>query len=103
MERRMVGVRRLQHIVIEDLSSRYGAKDVVEEMYKRKQRWGGHVARMKGNRWTKRMVEWYPRDVKRPRRRPPARREDPLRRVCGVPWMRRAHEGDRWKICQLHG
>ncbi|KHN87558.1 Putative uncharacterized transposon-derived protein F52C9.6, partial [Toxocara canis] len=60
-ERRMVGVSRLQHIANEDCS---GVKDFIEEICKRKQRWAGHVARMKDNRWTKRIVEWYPRDVK---------------------------------------
>ncbi|VDM44548.1 unnamed protein product [Toxocara canis] len=85
----MVGVSRLQHIANEDLRSKSGVKDVVEEMYKRKQTWAGHVARMKDNRWAERIVEWHPRDVKRPRGRPPTRWEDRLRCLLSVAWMRR--------------
>ena len=47
MERRIVGVSRLQH--------KSEVKDFVEEMYKRKATWAGHVARMKDNRWSRRI------------------------------------------------
>ena len=103
MERRIVGVSRLQHIRNEELRSKSGVKDVVEEMYKRKATWAGHVARMKDNRWTRRILEWYPRDVKRPRGRPPTRWEDPLRQTYGTTWMREAQDRCRWrKNCELH-
>ena len=101
MERRIVGVSRLQHITNEELRSKSGVKDVVEEMFKRKSRWAGHVARMKDNRWTKRILEWYPRDVKRPRGRPPTRWEDPLRQIYGVTWMRAAQNRSEWRRCGL--
>ena len=26
--------------------------------------WAGHVARMKDNRWTSRIIDWYPRETK---------------------------------------
>ncbi|KHN75854.1 Putative uncharacterized transposon-derived protein F52C9.6, partial [Toxocara canis] len=102
MERRMVDVSRQQHIRNEGLRSRSGVKYVVEKKYKRKQGCAGHLARMKNNRWTKRIAEWNPRDARRPSGRPPTRREGPLRRLYGAAWMRLAQDHERRKICQLH-
>ncbi|KAK6726734.1 hypothetical protein RB195_004823 [Necator americanus] len=36
-------------------------------------RWAGHIMRRIDDRWTKRTLEWTPRDAKRPRGRPPTR------------------------------
>ncbi|VDM43556.1 unnamed protein product [Toxocara canis] len=47
MERRMVGVSRLLHTANEDLRSGSDIKDVVEEMYKRKERRVGHLTSRK--------------------------------------------------------
>ncbi|KAK6727389.1 hypothetical protein RB195_005217 [Necator americanus] len=40
---------------------------------KAKRRWAGHIMRRIDDRWTKRKLEWIPRDAKRPRGRPPTR------------------------------
>ncbi|VDM39911.1 unnamed protein product [Toxocara canis] len=61
----MVGVGGLQHIANEELLSRSGVKDIVEEMYNRKQRWAGYVARMKDNKSAKPIVEWVSHKKKR--------------------------------------
>ena len=38
--------------------------DIIEYKLKQKCRSGGHKARMKDNRWTKRCTEWQPRGGK---------------------------------------
>ncbi|KAE9420683.1 hypothetical protein Angca_006418, partial [Angiostrongylus cantonensis] len=38
-----------------------------------KHRWAGHIIRRTDDRWTKRTVEWTPRECKRPLGRPPTR------------------------------
>ncbi|VDM26453.1 unnamed protein product [Toxocara canis] len=101
LERRTVGIRRLQHIPNEDLRSRYGVKDFFEMMYAKKHTWDDHMAEMNNNKWTERTVEWCPRNVRRKPGRPPLRWRGSLVRVHGSTWMRQAH--DRGGCCRLHG
>ncbi|KAK6749331.1 hypothetical protein RB195_001751 [Necator americanus] len=54
-----------------DSSSRL--RDPVEYVSKAKHRWAGHIMRRIDDRWTKRTLEWIPRNAKRPRGRPPTR------------------------------
>ncbi|VDN35823.1 unnamed protein product, partial [Gongylonema pulchrum] len=93
MERRMLGVNRAQRICNNKLRLHFGVKDMIDEMYASKISWTVHVARMINKRWTKRVIDWYPRRVKRPAGRPPMRWSDPLTRLYGVPQMRRAQLG----------
>ena len=55
--------------------------------------WAGHVARRTDHRWTKEILDWIPRDIKRPRRRPP----DEIRKHAGAMWMRDAADRLLWK------
>ncbi|KAK6760946.1 hypothetical protein RB195_022136 [Necator americanus] len=48
-------------------------RDSAEYVSKAKHRWAGHIMRRIDNRWTKRTLEWIPRDAKHPRGRPPKR------------------------------
>ena len=101
MERRITEVSRLQHMTNEEVRRSSGVRDIVETMYARKRSWAGHVARLSDNRWTKRIAEWYPRDIKRPRGRPPRRWSDPLRKIFGVTWIRSAQNRKFFKRCRL--
>ncbi|KAK6744956.1 hypothetical protein RB195_011582 [Necator americanus] len=68
--------RRTQHLAglrSSDLREMSRLRDPVEYVSKAKHRWAGHVMRRIDDRWTKRTLEWIPRDAKRPRGRPPAR------------------------------
>ncbi|KAE9412761.1 hypothetical protein Angca_007074, partial [Angiostrongylus cantonensis] len=56
-----------------DLRQRSEIKDAVLYAKQSKIRWAGHVMRMNGNRWTRAVSEWIPRDVKRTAGRPPTR------------------------------
>ncbi|KAK6735303.1 hypothetical protein RB195_018477 [Necator americanus] len=48
-------------------------RDPAEYVSKAKHRWAGHIMRRIDDRWTKRTLEWIPRDGKCPRERPPTR------------------------------
>ena len=90
-----------------------------------KHRWAGHIMRRTDDRWTKRTVEWTPREYKRPLGRPPKRWADVF--VANVshlypqmltslesrngpclrhharyripPWTTLARERNEWKFC----
>ncbi|KAK6761274.1 hypothetical protein RB195_022365 [Necator americanus] len=95
-------------------------RDPAEYVSKAKHRWAGHIMRRIDDRWTKRTLEWIPRDAKRPRGRPPTRwsdvfaaRMDQLRaqldtaqgprqrhsRSLRTSWMTMARERNEWKRC----
>ncbi|XP_044751721.1 uncharacterized protein LOC123311716 [Coccinella septempunctata] len=81
MERSMLGVTLRDHIRNEDLRKRTGVEDVITVVARLKWNWAGHVARMRGDRWTKRLLEWRPRADKRSRGRPPTRWTDDIKRI----------------------
>ncbi|KAK6749504.1 hypothetical protein RB195_001861 [Necator americanus] len=114
--------RRTQHLAdlrISDLRGMSRLRDPAEYVSKAKHRWAGHMRRI-DDRWTKRTLEWIPRDAKRPRGRPPTRwgdvfaaRMDQLRaqldtaqglrqrhsRSLRTSWMTMARERNEWKRC----
>ncbi|KAE9413799.1 hypothetical protein Angca_002861, partial [Angiostrongylus cantonensis] len=59
---RSSNVRNLSHL-----------RDPVEYTTRAKHRWAGHIMKRTDDRWTKRTVEWTPRECKRPFGRPPTR------------------------------
>ena len=64
---------------------------------KQQWRWAGHIAKMKGNRLTKRCTEWQPRRGKRSRGRPCRRWEDDITRNEGTTWNRKTTDRRQWK------
>ena len=71
--------------------------NVIIRAKKLKWHWAGHVARRTDHRWTKEILDWIPRDIKRPRRRPPGRWQDEIRKHAGATWMRDAADRLLWK------
>ncbi|KAK6725708.1 hypothetical protein RB195_004182 [Necator americanus] len=95
-------------------------RDPAKHVSKAKHRWAGHIMRRIDDRWTKRTLEWIPRDAKRSRGRPPTRlgdvlatRMDQLRAQLATAqgshrchsqssrtsWMTMARERNEWKRC----
>ncbi|WKY07549.1 hypothetical protein Q1695_007202 [Nippostrongylus brasiliensis] len=59
-----------------DLRQMSRLRDPADYTSKAKHRWAGHIMRRDDDRWTRRTVEWLPRDCTRPRGRSPARWSD---------------------------
>ena len=71
--------RRTQHqagLRSSDLRKMSRLRDPAEYVAKAKHRWAGHIVRRTDDRWTKKTLEWIPREIKRPRGRPPKRWAD---------------------------
>ena len=67
MERRMLKISIRDKIKNETIREMSGVQDIVLEARRSKMRWAGHVARLKDNRWTSRIIDWYSREIKRPK------------------------------------
>lgn len=97
MERSMLGLTLRDRITNTELRRRSGVTDAIERISTLKWNWAGHVARTKDNRWTKRVLEWRPRqDAFRNRGRPPTRWTDDLKRIHQN-WMQAAQDRDLWR------
>ena len=97
MERSMLGISLREHIRSEAIRERTGVRDVIRDSLKSEFRWAGHVARFTDNRWTRAVVEWYPRERKRPLGRPPRRWNHDFWKMDGIAWMRRALSREEWR------
>ncbi len=108
-----------------DLRRMSRLRDPAEYISKAKYRWAGHIVTRTDDRWTKRTLEWIPREAKRPRGRPPKRwadvfveKLDQLRnqldtiqddgmvtrgrlhtRSLPASWMTLARERNEWRRC----
>ena len=54
----MLGIKLIDKVPNLEIRQRTKINDILEEITKLKQKWAGHVARMKDNRWTVRCTEW---------------------------------------------
>ena len=97
MERCMLGITRRDRKRITWIRSQTKVFDVIERIKHLKWQWAGHIARRQDNRWTTRVLDWYPRDTKRPRKRPQVRWSDEIRKLAGVNWKSKASERGKWK------
>lgn len=102
IERRICNISKREHRRHSIIRKKSQVKDVQETIYENKRRWAGHIARMKDNRWTARVTDWYPRNGKRKPGRPPTRWEDPLRKEIGTKWRREAQDRKGWHVRDLH-
>jgi len=69
----MLGVNLRDHIQNEEIRKRIKVDDVKEHIARQKWRWVGHVARQDNDRWTRRIVQWRPRQHKKSAGRPQKR------------------------------
>ena len=96
MERAMVGITIKDKVKCE-IRRLSQVKDIITEITRSKIRWVGHVVRMAGNRWTTRIVGWYPGNLKMPKGRPFTRWEELMKKKIGTNWVREARNRQCWK------
>nr|XP_027238077.1 uncharacterized protein LOC113829174 [Penaeus vannamei] len=58
-------------------------KDIIELIKEQKRRWAGHLSRREDDRWSKRLIDWYPSDGKRSERHPDPRWKDEIVKYAG--------------------
>ena len=97
MERCMLGITRCDRKRNTWVRNITRVTDIIERVMKLRWSWAGHVARQTDQRWTKELLEWYPRDHTRARGRPKGRWMDEIRRMCGTNWMNVAQDREKWK------
>lgn len=98
MERYMLGITKRERKRINWIRDQTGVIDVICHIKLQKWRWAGHVARTSDNRWTKRLLEWRPRDARRPQGRPRQRWRDEIVRFGGARWMSLALDRRGWRV-----
>lgn len=97
MERVMLGISIRDRVPNREIRQTTKVADAIERITTLKWNWAGHVARLTDNRWTKRILEWRPRqEAYRNRGRPPTRWTDDLKR-CQGNWMQAAQDRSTWK------
>ena len=98
-ERVMLGVSLIEHIRSEIIRSKTGLPDIMSVIGARKWKWAGHIARIKDNRWTKKLTFWTPYGGKRRRGRQSTRWRDDLKRYRDH-WYQDAQDRQYWKILE---
>ncbi|KAK9507146.1 hypothetical protein O3M35_007061 [Rhynocoris fuscipes] len=97
MERSMLKVGRRERKTNRWVRQQTGLEDVAKVIMEKKWRWAGHIVRSEDNRWAKKIIEWYPRDMSRRRGRPKLSWDMEMRRCCGgSTWQRVAHDRMEW-------
>ncbi|KOB71517.1 Endonuclease-reverse transcriptase [Operophtera brumata] len=70
VERSMMGLKLRDRIRSSKIRSKTKILDAGKKATTLKWKWAGHIARVKDNRWSERVLHWWPRDGKRERGRP---------------------------------
>ncbi|CAG9094113.1 unnamed protein product [Plutella xylostella] len=96
-ERSMLGIKLRDKVRCSVIRSITKVRDIVEMVCALKWKWAGHVARYTDNRWSERVLNWYPRDNPRSRGRQKRRWVDDIVRVAGNTWQRQARQRGQWK------
>ncbi|KAJ4427562.1 hypothetical protein ANN_25210 [Periplaneta americana] len=97
MERKILGITMRDRISNESLSQMASTTNVTQRANKLKWKWGGHIARMKDERWTYRATMWDPRTGDRHRGRPRKRWADFYTTQAGALQISSSEEEDQGK------
>ena len=84
MERCMLGISKRDRQRNKDIRAQTKVSDIIVRVVRLKWNWAGHVARRQDERWTKEILNWYPRDQKRPKRPPNLRQVDEIKQFAGI-------------------
>lgn len=98
MERYMLGYTKRDKKRNSWIRKQTGIRDIVEVIHNKKWKWTGHTIRSPLDKWSKILMEWYPRERRRNRGRPATRWDEEMRKVCGgSTWHRVAFERQEWR------
>ena len=95
-ERAMLGYTKKDRKRANDIRAITKVHDIIETVKTLKWQWAGHTARRFDGRWTKAVLEWSPRELKRLRGRPPDRWDRDIRKVTGINWQKTAQDRQTW-------
>ncbi|CAF4772984.1 unnamed protein product [Pieris macdunnoughi] len=93
MERSMLNIRLPDRWTASKIRKKTNVSDVLQKIRKLKWNWIGHIMRTNKEKWTKDVIEWYPRNGKRKRGGQVKRWEDDL----PSEWRRSAKDREMWK------
>lgn len=93
MERSMLNIKLRDRWTTSKIRKRTKVSDVSKKIRKLKWNWTGHIMRTNKGKWTKDVMEWYPRNGKRNRGGQIKRWEDDLPKG----WRRTAMDRETWK------
>jgi hypothetical protein len=95
MERKILHVRKIDKVKLSKIRSITKWRDINEFATQQKFKWAGHVARMNGQRWPIRMLNWVV-NGNRSRGRPKPRWEDEIKHRASIYWKRKALNRKNW-------
>ncbi|KOB73137.1 Endonuclease-reverse transcriptase [Operophtera brumata] len=84
VERSMMGLKLRDRIRSSKIRSKTKILDAGKMAARLKWKWAGHIARVKDNRWSERVLHWWPRDGKRERGRPVRRWGDDIIAIATI-------------------
>lgn len=104
MERAILGILMRNRKRNEWIRHKTGMTDVIHRVKSTKWHWGGHIARIEDERWTKRVLDWEPYQHKRPVERPPERWDSDIERFLireqhtrNQNWQQMVNDRNKWK------
>ncbi|PSN37693.1 putative uncharacterized transposon-derived protein F52C9.6 [Blattella germanica] len=100
MQRKILGVTKRNVIPNTVLRQRAQATEIEHLATSKKWIWGGHVTRLKDNRWTYKTTVWDPRIGKRTQGRPRRRWADLFKEHAGRQWSRLAGNREKWRCLE---
>ncbi len=99
MERRMLGIILRDRKRASWIREQKKVEDILMALKNKKWTWAGHVMRRRDNRWTTRVTEWQPRNIRRKQGRQRVRWRDEIRTFAGRSWSSLTLErgGECWE------
>ena len=97
MERKMLNIKIQDKLPCRNIRDKTKLIDIVKYAAKQKWKWAGHIVRLHDNRWTKKIIEWQPRNGKRSRGRQNKRWRDDIVQHKGMTWSRAASDRESWR------
>lgn len=97
IERRMLGISLRDRVRNEIIRQKTKVTDIIERAAHLKWQWAGHVARQNNSKWTKKLIQWRPRETRRSIGRPPKRWLDDVKKTASTYWQQTAQDRNAWK------